>query len=572
MTALLRRLRERKLVQWALAYLAGAWLVLQVLHLLASTYGWPPSVMRAVPVLLTAGFLCAVVLAWYHGERGHQRIGRPELLILAAIAVATGAVVSRVAGARPDGNEQALERPGEAVSDWSVAVLPFVNATGDGAQEYVADGITEEILDALAHVPGLRVSARTSSFYFKGRSVPVGEIARELGVANVLEGTLRPRGDGLRISVRLVDARANRQLWTEVVDFERGALPTFHSDVAGAVLHALRLSTGAGNGVAVHSTQRTNPEAHDRYLQGLFHWNRRTPVDLRRAIDLFNEAIRLDASFAKAHAGLALVYAVQHLNAPEIAAGEVLDLAEESARRALALDPTLAEAHSALGNTYHWQWRWDEAQREHERAVALNPNSSPARQWFGEHLVKMGEGAAAEEQLRHAVALDPLSLAAHGNLGLVFLLDRRFSEAIAQLEATVRMDPSFAFPHILLNKAYLQVGRVAEARDAGRRWGELTGLVAPEEMTALAEGTRDPESRVVAAAILERWAQAFHPNWVEIAYHYCRLGDTGRALDALDEAFAARAPMLSQLGVAAYYDSLRGEPRFQRILREMGLE
>jgi TolB-like protein/Tfp pilus assembly protein PilF len=558
---LLRRLKERKLVQWGLAYLAGAWLLVQVLHLLAGTYGWPAGVMRAVPVLVAAGFLATLVLAWYHGERGHQRATGVELLVLTGIAVTAVAGVLALRGADPAPIALALD---DTPDPQSVAVLPFANSSEDPGHEYFADGIAEEILDALAQMPGMRVSARTSSFHYKGRDLPIRDIARELRVAAVLEGSVRRDGERLRISARLVDA-SDRPMWSQSFDRDAGDAFAIQREIARTVAHALeaRLSPDRESERA-----RATPStaAHDLFLQGLFYWNRRTGLHARRAIDLFEEAIRLDPDYARAHAGLALAWAVVHHNAVDIRAADALARAEAAALRSLALDPRQSEAYAALGYTYHWLWRWEDAFTAFEQAIELNPNSSVARQWYGEQLAQLGRPAEAEAQLRQAVALDPMSLVAHGNLGLVLYINGRISDAIAQLEATQRMDPAFAFPLLLLHKAYLLTGRVDDARDVGRRWAEVTGAVEPGDIVALVDAIADPALRPSAHAVLDRWERAAYPNWVEVAYYRLQLGDPDRSIRALERAVDDRSPFLALISVSRQWDPLRGDPRFQRVL------
>lgn len=565
MMRLLLQLKERKLVQWSLAYLAGAWLLLQVLHLLAGTYDWSPALMRAVPVLLAGGFPITLVLAWFHGEQGRQGATGFELLLLALIVGITAAAGVRVYGGA---SRSAAGRVADGPPDpRSVAVLPFTDPGATADQEYFADGMTEEILDALAHVPGIRVSARTSSFHFKGRSMTVREIARDLNVAHLLEGSIRRVGGNVRISARLVDA-ADRQLWSQTFDRGIDDLFVVQTEIARTVAHALqaRLSPERDAGRAVIDP---GGEAHDLFLQGLFHWNRRTTLSVRRAIDLFEQAIRIEPAYARAHAGLALAWSVIHLNAPDIRAGDALARAEASALRALAIDPLLSEAHAALGYADYWSWRWTDAAREFERAIELNPNNSTARQWYGEHLAQTGFAAEAEAQLRHAVALDPLSLAAHGNLGLVLYINRRPREAIAQLEATLRMDPAYAFPLLLLHKLYLQVGRLDDARDAGRRWAEVTASADPADIVTLVDAISDSSARPQALAVLRRWQTASAVNWIEVAFYYLHLGEVDASLDALERALDERAPFLNQLNAGQAWDPLRGHPRFQRILRAL---
>jgi TolB-like protein/tetratricopeptide (TPR) repeat protein len=562
----LRRLKDRKVARWGLAYLATGWVLLQVLNLLANTYAWPSSITRSLPVLIAAGFFVTMVLAWYHGERGRQRVTGAEVVVLGVIVLATAGALRWVhVGLAAAGPAVSAPTAGVAVAvdPRSVAVLPFWDPGGAASEEYFAMGIAEEILDELAQVPGLRVAARTSSFHFGGGDAPVREIARQLGVATVLEGSVRREGDRVRVSARLVDA-TDRQLWARTFDGHAADVFGVQMEIARTVAQALRTQLAPER-----SPTAPGAAAHDLYLQGLFHWNRRGTVQVRRAIDLFEEAIRLEPDYSRAHAGLGLAWSVVHHNAPHIPADDALVRAEAAARRALELDPELSDAHAALGYTYLWLWRWDEAVAELERAVALNPNHSRSRQWYGEALVQVGRTAEAEAQLHQAVALDPLSAVAHGNLGLVLLLSGRVPEAIAQLEATQRMDPGLGFPLLLLHRAYLLTGRHDDARTAGRRFAELDATREPADAVALVDAVADPDRRDAGRAVLERWGRAARADWVDAAFYHVMLGDHDAALDALERALAERAPMLSAVRVSPFWDALRGQPRFERIMGSM---
>ncbi|HSJ95733.1 MAG TPA: protein kinase, partial [Myxococcota bacterium] len=358
--------------------------------------------------------------------RAGRRTRRRVLLTLVAICAAGGAVAALGTGfgwpapfewrsGQPPAEPGGTASPANPLA--SIAVLPFVDLSPAGDQEYFADGITEELLTALAHVPGLRVPARTSSFYFKGKDLPVGEVARHLGVATVLEGSVRRAGDSVRITVQLVDARADRRLWTRTFDRDVRDIFAIQTEIARAATEALqvRLAAGQGRGGPAPTASLA---AHDLYLRGLFHWNRRTATDLAHAIRFFEEATRIDPAYARAYAGLALTHAVLRVTAAETSPEQVVDAVEAAAGRALALDASLAEAHAARAYTYHWTWRWDDAEREFRRAIALSPGYATAHQWYGEHLVKMGRSEEGLAELRQALALDPLSLVANNDLGL----------------------------------------------------------------------------------------------------------------------------------------------------------
>jgi tetratricopeptide (TPR) repeat protein len=242
---------------------------------------------------------------------------------------------------------------------------------------------------------------------------------------------------------------------------------------------------------------------------------------------------------------------------------------EAAAARALELDSTLAEAHAARGYSYHWNWRWDDADREFRRAIALNPNDVTSRQWYGEHLAKMGQLSEGESEVRRAIALDPLALGPNNDLGVVLMLSRRYPEAIEQLEATRAMDSSFALPRFLLHRAHLWAGHVEESAEAGRRASELGWGNRPNELPILARATTDPSLRPAAFAILERWEREQLPNWTDIAMYCVLLGNREKALVALEAGLRRHHPRLSQLKVSPWADPLRGDPRFEHIMRQL---
>ena len=460
--------------------------------------------------------------------------------------------------------------PADGAVPASLAVLPFVDMSPEGDQEYFADGITEEILNTLVQRTDLRVPARSSSFHFKGRNLPVREIADQLGVEVILEGSVRRSGNRIRITVQLIDALADSHLWSETFDRDLGDVLAVQTEIAELVADALRVRMVPSDGGRTFA-MAGSPEAHDLYLRGLFHWNRRSAPDLALAVGFFEEATRLDPHYPRAWAGLALAHAVIPIAfTPILPQQQAWARMEEAAERALALDPGLAEVHAALGLGYHFQWRWEDAEVEYRRALALNPDYATAHQWYGEHLAKTGRGEEGVRALRRAVELDPLSLVVHNDLGLVLMLNRQFPEAILQWERTVEMDPGFAIPLYFLHRIHLTEGRLDTAAAWGRRWAELTGAASAEEMVTLSLAPGDPHLRESAQDILRRWTQGPSPRWLDIAFYQVHLGEHGAALDALEEGVRDRAPMMAQIGSGPWLDPLRGEERLARLLQEVG--
>jgi TolB-like protein/Tfp pilus assembly protein PilF len=457
----------------------------------------------------------------------------------------------------------APDAPAGAAERASVAVLPFVDTSPDRTQAHLGEGLAEEILNALIAVPGLRVPARASSFRFQDRDLPAAELARQLGVAAVLEGSVHRAGDSVRISARLLDAGTGRYLWSHTFTREFRDIFAVQAEIGRTVASALQVRLAP----ASPRPPTENVVAYELYLRGLFHWNRRTPLDLRLAIDFFTQATQRDASFAQPYAGLALTYVTLALLDP--AATDLLPRTHDAAARALALDPSLAAAHAARAYAYHWQWQWQDAEREFRRALALDPSYATAHQWYGEHLAKMGRFREGEAHLRRAIQLDPLSLVAQNDLALVLMLARRFDDAVAQLERVRRLDPAFPLRLNLLHRVQLAAGNAPAAAEAGRGWAELTGSADPDELELLALATADSSLRPRAMAVLERWQREPKPRLADIAMYRMLMGDDQGALAVIERAVEARTPMMAGLKVAPWHGPLRRDPRMQALLRQM---
>jgi TolB-like protein/tetratricopeptide (TPR) repeat protein len=484
---------------------------------------------------------------------------------MALIAMASVLARSDGAGA---GTELATAPGASEVT--SVAVLPFVDMSPDRDQEHLADGIAEEILHTLARIREIRVAARTSSFFFKGQNVPVREIAERLGVDHVLEGSVRVSGGQLRITAQLVDARSDRHLWSATFDPADGNVFAVHEEIAHTVADALRaeLRLPPGGGPR---TVDPSPEAHELYLRGLFHWNRRSAPDLLLAIRFFEEAVELDPEHARAWAGLALVHAIIPIGfTPLLPTAEARARLEVAADRALALDSTLAEVHAARAISYHFEWRWEDAEREFQRALALNPRHATTHQWYGEHQAKTGRGEAGVASMRRALELDPLSLVIQNDLGVAFLLDRRYVEAREVWTRTLETDPTFVLPHYFLHRLHLMEGRLDEAEESGRRWAALSGAYPVEDLVTLTRAFGAPELRGRALAILDQWEARASPRWLDLAFYRLYLGAPDEAARSLERGVAAGEPMVAQIGYAPWLDPLRGDPRYEALVRELG--
>jgi adenylate cyclase len=431
MNELWQRLRERKLVQWALAYIAAAFALLQALDIVGQQFGWPDSVRRGITVALAIGFFVTVVLAWYHGERGAQRVSGTELLILALLLGIGGAVLWRAAPTITAG--KAATEPAVSGDTHSVAVLPFINMSDDKSNAYFSDGISEEILNVLARIPDLHVAARTSSFSFRNQEKEIPTIAQELKVRMVLEGSVRKQGERVRVTAQLIDAGSGFHVWSQTYDRDLKDIFAIQDEIANAIAKELQLKLDTTHaGTTVPDT--TDIGAYDMYLKGMALWAARR--DLPGAIEQFRAALKKDPNYAKAWSGLALSYAILPEWA-EFSYEESRRLGRDAAEHALALDPALPEPYSALGYMAGTDFRFATAHALFERAVAIAPSYASGYQWYGEMLQNEGDLDAGVEKLRKAVALDPKSSIVNSVYATLLYTAGHDDEALAACDAMV---------------------------------------------------------------------------------------------------------------------------------------
>jgi TolB-like protein/Flp pilus assembly protein TadD len=454
----------------------------------------------------------------------------------------------------------------------SIAVLPFANASADAENEYFCDGLAEELLNALAKIDALKVAARTSAFSFKGRNVNIDEIRRALHVDTVLEGTVRKSGNRLRITVQLVDALNGYHLWSERYDREMKDIFDVQDEIALAVVNALKLKLLGPEKMAVLKRGTDDPDAYERYLRGLFYWNKRTAENLKRAIVKFQQAADIDPTYTLAYVGLADCYALLEEFAG-IPSSETLPKARDAALRALQIDDSLAEAHTSLGFINMNSWQFQEAEKEFKRGIELNPNYPTAHHWYSEYLISMGRMDEAMAEIKRAQQLDPLSPIISINVGRLHDLKSNLDAAVTEYEKVIELNPNVPLAHDLLGLAYLKQGREQEAIAELQRGVELSGR-ASEELGRLGYGYGALRKRDKAMAVLkeleERHARQESPA-MYLAAVYAGLGDKDQAFAWLERDFQAHTGLLTFITLLPDYDTLRDDPRYTDLLRRMGL-
>ena len=481
-------------------------------------------------------------------------------LLLAVVALGAGLVV-RLGGRAED------EAP------TSVAVLPFADLSEGGDQEYFSDGLTDELITSLSRFGGLQVAARTSSFQFKGRDIDVREVGRRLHVGSVLEGSVRRSGNHLRISAQLVSARDGYQLWADAYDRDLADVFAVQEDIARAIISALRVTLGARGDRALGVRPTDDTEAHDLYLKGRFAWNQRTAVGMEEAVRYLEQAVARDPGYALAWAALADAYV---LVIPY--AGEPRDVmwpkGRAAAERALAIDSTLGEAHTALAyGTMIYDWDWAAAEVSFRRAITVAPAYPTGHQWYGDFLWSRGRLDEALEQMQEAERLDPLSLVIGSEVGSTYYLLRRFDEAEAKVREILKLDPNYAHALYLLGQVELQRHRYPEAIDALERSLDLGGF--QEDLAgALAYAYATSGAQAAAARYTAELEQRLENGTVgpfALALAYTGQGDLTRGFDYLNHAIDVRDPFLPEDFFDPLLDPLRADPRFAEVERRMGI-
>jgi len=600
-------LKRRHVFRVMAAYGAVAFAFLQVADVVLPGLGLPESAMRVVVALTLLGFPAAVVLSWVfeltpHGLKKTEDAAPEEIAdIVAAPAsrrwpsglLALVGIVALVAGSWWAGRTMAptsvgvvraasaSEILGVAYADLaddtrpSVAVLPFVNMSSDEEQEYFADGMSEELLNALAKVRALRVAGRTSSFAYRNVEKDLREIGSELGVRYLVEGSVRKQGDRLRITAQLVDAEDNFHLWSETYDRTLDDVFAVQEEIAGAIAEALKVSLGVDDGERLVAPTG-DLGAYEIYLTARARMRERGE-GVPEAVRLFEAVVARDSTWAPGWAGLAQAYSLIPFYETGAGVGPVtgedwdpsLEAAERAATRALALDRRVAGADVALGSVYRDRWDWEAAEAHLLRALEIDPDDVEAHQQYADMLAAMGRSDEALRSIRRAAALDPTSAIRQNNVGWILYQNGRVAESIPQLERASALDPALKMPYDNLHRSYLALGRLDEAERYWRReYLRLQGYDDAE----LREQDRRAEARFAALRAGDSDAYAACCRTYAEPGDWLLVGDTLGAIQVM------RDRLLSNAGFNAnelnllwdpVLDPLRDDPRFREAMQEI---
>jgi len=577
-------LKRRNVYKVAVAYAVVAWLLIQVATQVFPFLEIPNWVVRLVIMMITIGFPIALIIAWAF-EATLEGIKRTEIADAMPTAtgqkkhawiyiVVIGAAISVVlffVGRYSAGNKTAAGVPNELPTK-SIAVLPFDNLSGDPDNAYFAEGVQDEILTRLAKVADLKVISRTSTQRFKSAPSDLRDIAKQLGVMNILEGSVQKANDQVRVNVQLINAVTDAHLWADIYDRKLTDLFAVESDIAKTIADTLQAKITGSEKSLISKTPTTNNEAYELYLKGRFFWNKRTGTDLRKAIDYFNQAIAKDPNYALAYSGLADSYL---LLSPYGAAApkDSVPQAKAAVKKALELDGTLAEAHASSARILSgYDFDSQRAIAEFERALQLNPNYATAHHWFAAGpLLALARFDQSIAEAKRSIELDPLSLINNADFGNDYYFTKRYDEAIAQLRKTIEMEPHFYLAHYYLGQALQLKGQLSEAIVEYRKAVQLD-----EDPFALAllgqaharAGQRDEANKILTQ--LNQEAKARYVSAYGVGLVFLGLGDKNRAIEELERAYRENdGGNVYNIKIDPMLDDLRGTPRFEELAEKI---
>ena len=504
---------------------------------------------------------------------GSQRLARHRqrrYLIPAAtittIVIVAGVLVWNSGGLR----DRLLNRPGSSRIQ-SLAVLPLANLSGDSSQDYFADGMTEALITNLSKIRALKVISRTSVMQYKGARKPLPQIARELGVDGILEGSVQRSGGRVQVTAQLINAATDTHLWAETYERDLRDVLVLQSEVASTVAREIRVAITPEETKHLGSAHPVNPDAYEAYLKGRFHWYKLSKEELDNAERYFQLALDKDPNYALAYVGLADVWAARG-DAGFLPSQETVQTAKGAVTKALELDDTLADAHVTLANLRIFERDWPAAEKEFQRAIELNPSHANAHFMYADYLISRRRNNEWEREIHRALELDPMSYFFECFYGWHLVYLGRYDEAILQIQKVLATQPDYSSAHLGLWGAYYKKGMEKEAvQEAEQFFGALGDQ---EVVRALQEGFREAGYRRAmkrAADTLAARSGRVHVPSVRIARLYAHAGENERTLYWLEKADAATESPLVHLGVARDWDGLRSDPRFQDLLHRMGL-
>ena len=573
-------LKRRNVYKVAVAYIVSGWALAQGIAQVFPVFDVPNWIVRVIVLLIVIGFPIALIISWAF-EWTSEGLKRTEdvdpaaqadrkshawiYIVLVGVLLSVGLFFAGRYTARDTTSAARIELPAK-----SIAVLPFVNMSADKNDEYLSDGMTEELINVLSKVPGLRVPGRTSCFAFKGKNEEdiFRKVGDQLHVGTVLEGSVRKAGDKLRVTAQLINVADGYHLWSETYDRDMKDILAVEGDVAQRVVEALKIKLGVDEARALTKKATENPEAHRLYLLGRYYFAKGGTAGWTRAMQYFNQAIQLDPNYALAYCGLADIYS--YMGGFTMLGKEAWAKEKELAQKALALDPDLAEAHLSLGQALVGAFHWRDGENEIKRALELNPNLALAYDADAWVLAITGRFDEAIAQARKTSQLDPLN---PGSFGFYLYLARRYDEAMAELRRDLELVGDNASGHSVLGWCLIAKGDAAGAIAEQEKAKALDDLPIYDGCLGYSYGILG--DRAKAEQVLTHLNELAKQRYVSpqaLITVYIGLGEKSTALDWLEKSYEDQDIACWYLKVDPVYDSLRNEPRFQAILKKVNLE
>ena len=567
----LGKLRRRRILETLAAFIAGGWLLLEFVHwLLVDHYHFPEKSIDITFVTILGALLCTLLLRWF-GGRERTRKFKPELFLVPLVLLITLGLDINLLLHLKGPESETFPAP-----KWknSIAVLPFVDMSPQKDQDWFCDGITDEIIGRLSNISELKVPARTSVFYFKGKDQDIREIGKKLGVATVLEGSIQKVETRLRARVQLINIADGFHLWSQEFDREIKDVFAIQDEIALAVADKLKLTLLGDEKAKLAKHHEIDPAAYEAYLKGLYFWWQWSEEGATNALRHFHRAIEIEPNYAPAYAGMALVIITGSGWLQVWSPREGVPKGKEAALKAIQLDPMLADGYAAMGFALaNFDWDWAGAEKDFKRAVELSPHSTLALDGYASILLVRGRIDEAQAVLNGALALDPLSPALHNDLGWTYWGSDRFDLAIPLLRKALELDGNFHTSRYLLGWSYLLTGKPAEAL-AEFQTIEQSAPDLPWVQGSLGYlygVTGHPAEARKILAKLDELSRKRYVTRTAQALVYLGLGQKDVALDWLEKACEEHDGYMWTLNVDAWNVPLRNEPRFQALLKKIGL-